>query len=154
MKSQKNRQHKKLTLSQYVHRRNGVALGAPGSLRNMLYRSLGAATFAEFWRYWNPVWGYGLGKYIFTPLKRIFPTIIALIMTFVFSGLLHDLAIIIVKGSVVIIFAPWFLLLGIGVVLGQELGINFSSKSWLFRASINLIYLIACYILSRLAMSI
>ena len=153
MKSQKNRQYKRLTLAQYVRRRNGVALGASGSLRNMLYRSLGAATFAGFWRYWNPVWGYGLGKYIFAPLKRVFPSIVALIMTFVFSGLLHDLAIIMIKGSIVFIFTPWFFLLGVGVVLAEAIGINFTSKPWGYRASINMIYLTICYVLSRIAIS-
>jgi hypothetical protein len=35
-------QHGHLTLAQYVRRRTGVPLGASGSLRNMLHRSLGA----------------------------------------------------------------------------------------------------------------
>jgi hypothetical protein len=56
-----------LTLSQYVHRRNGVPLGDAKSLPNMLHRSFGAASFAAFWQYWNPIWGYGLGKYVYTP---------------------------------------------------------------------------------------
>jgi len=60
---------RKLTLAQYVRRRNGVPLGASGSLRNMFYRSLGAGSIAGFWRYWNPVFGYYLGRYIYAPLK-------------------------------------------------------------------------------------
>ncbi len=51
-----------LTLGQYVQHRNGVPLGDGKSLQNMLHRSLGAASFAGFWQYWNPIWGYGLGK--------------------------------------------------------------------------------------------
>ena len=81
-----------LTLSEYVRRRNGVAMGAPGSLSNMLARSLGAGSFGEFWRYWNPIWGYGLGKYVFAPLKKALPPALALVATFVVSGALHDLA--------------------------------------------------------------
>ena len=55
----------KLVLSDYIKKRNGVPLGASNSLRNMLYRSLGAGKFSVFWRYWNPIWSYYLGKYIF-----------------------------------------------------------------------------------------
>lgn len=41
----KENRNKRLTLSAYVKRRNGVPLGASGSLQNMLVRSLGAGTF-------------------------------------------------------------------------------------------------------------
>ena len=34
-----------ISLSQYVKKRTGVALGASGSMRNMLERSLGAPSF-------------------------------------------------------------------------------------------------------------
>ena len=59
-----------LTLAQYVKRRNGVALGYSGSFSNMLHRSFGAGTLAKFWQYWNPIWGYYLGRYIHGPLKK------------------------------------------------------------------------------------
>ncbi len=51
-----------LSLADYVQRRNGVALGARRSMRNMLWRSLGAGSFAKFWHYWNPIWGLLLGQ--------------------------------------------------------------------------------------------
>lgn len=51
------RANRTTTLSEYVERRNGVPLGARGSLANMLRRSLGARSFAGFWRYWSPIWG-------------------------------------------------------------------------------------------------
>ena len=57
MKNVQTWQRKSLTLSQYVKFRNGVPLGDSQSLSNMLHRSLGAASFAEFWQYWNPIWG-------------------------------------------------------------------------------------------------
>ena len=53
----KQNRSKTLTLEAYVKHRNGVPLGASGSLENMLVRSLGAGTFAKFWQYWNPIWG-------------------------------------------------------------------------------------------------
>jgi hypothetical protein len=63
----KQNRSKKLTLSEYVKHRNGLPLGASGSLQNMLIRSFGAGTFARFWQYWNPIWGYALGRYIYAP---------------------------------------------------------------------------------------
>lgn len=41
---------RELTLALYIRRRNGVPTGARGGLRNMLHRSLGARSFAGFWR--------------------------------------------------------------------------------------------------------
>ncbi|MEJ8801366.1 MBOAT family O-acyltransferase [Pontibacter sp. H249] len=93
-----------LTLTQYVKKRNGVAIGGPKSLRNNLYRSLGAKNFSTFWNYWNPIFGYYLGKFIFKPLKRILPVSISLIFTFIFCGLIHDAVTIIVRGRISLFF--------------------------------------------------
>ena len=136
---------KGLSLAQYILRRNGVPLGDPRSLRNMLYRSFGAGTFAGFWQYWNPIWGYGLGKYVYAPLQRGLPSWLALILTFVVSGGLHDLVIMALRRSVAFIFIPWFFLLGVGVVAGRALGMDFSNQAWNIRAGINLIYIITCF---------
>lgn len=65
--NKENAQHQSLTLAKYVHLRNGVPLGDAKSLPNMLYRSFGAASFAACWQYWNPIWGYGLVKYVQCP---------------------------------------------------------------------------------------
>ena len=131
----------KLTLAQYVQRRNGVPFGSPGSLRNMLYRSLGAGTFAQFWRYWNPVWGYYLGSYIHAPLKHRLPPAMSLVTTFVVSGALHDAAASVITGRIVFLLTPWFFLMGAGVVMGQALRITYSHFAWPVRAFINISYL-------------
>ena len=104
-----------LTLSQYIHRRNGVPLGDAKSLPNMLHRSFGAASFAAFWQYWNPIWGYGLGKYVYTPWRRILPPAVAFIVTFTISGSIHDLATTVVSRSFAFLFTPWFFLSGMGL---------------------------------------
>ena len=137
-------QRRWLTLAQYIRRRNGVPLGSAGSLRNMLPRSLGAGSFAGFWQYWNPVLGYGLARYVYSPLKRVLPTAAALIMTFVVCGALHDLVIMAIRGSATFLFTPWFFLLGVGVVFGRAVGMDFSSRPWLIRAFVNLTYVGAC----------
>lgn len=88
----------------------------------MLRRSLGAGSSAGFWRYWNPVFGYYLGRCVYAPLQGILPRAPALVLTFVVCGTLHDLVTSAVRSSVAFLFTPWFLLLGSGVVLGSRLG--------------------------------
>ena len=126
-----------LTLSQYVRRRNGVPLGGSGSMRNMLYRSLGAATFAGFWRYWNPVWGYYLGRYVYSPLLKRLPRSGSVVMTFVMSGALHDAVASALLGRVIFTLTPWFFVMGMAVVIGQANGFNYSRFGWPVRALIN-----------------
>ena len=74
-----------LSLSQNVRKRNGVPLGDRRSMRNMLYRSLGAKSFAVFWRYWNPIWGYYLSRNVMRPLKTL--PVIALVVSLLLTGL-------------------------------------------------------------------
>ena len=131
-----------LTLADYVELRNGVPLGDSRSLRNMLQRSFGATSFAGFWQYWNPIWGYGLGKYVYSPIHRVLPAAIAIIMTFVVSGGIHDLVIMALRRSVTFLFTPWFFVLGVGVVLGRAVGMDLSNRSWWVRVGINLAYLV------------
>ena len=132
--------HRKLTLSYYVRRRNGVPLGASGSLRNMFYRSLGSGSFAEFWRYWNPVFGLYLSRYIFAPLKRWLPPWFALILTFAACGALHDVVGMAVIGRMPFLFTPWFFIMGTGVVVGEAMDIGYARFAWSVRALINLSY--------------
>lgn len=133
-----------VTLAQYVRRRNGVPLGARGSLENMLYRSLGAGSFAEFWQYWNPIWGYALGRYVYAPLRRILPAAFALILTFAVSGGIHDAVIMLVRGSVAFLFVPWFVLMSLFVVAGQALRVDYSQLPWAGRLMVNLAYTLGC----------
>lgn len=133
-----------LTLARYIRRRNGVSAGARGSLRGMLYRSLGAPTFAGFWHHWNPVFGYALGRYVFAPLKLALPPAAALVATFVVCGAIHDLVTMAVRGAPAFLFTPWFFFLGIGVLLGRAAGLDLSGWPWPVRAAANLGYVAAC----------
>lgn len=110
----------------------------------MFHRSLGASSFAGFWRHWNPVFGYTLGRYVFAPLKLAMPSSLALVATFVVCGAVHDLVTMAVRGSPAFLFTPWFFFLGVGVVLGQALGLDLSHRSWPVRAAANLAYVSAC----------
>ncbi|WCE05836.1 MBOAT family O-acyltransferase [Pseudoxanthomonas sp. JBR18] len=133
-----------LSLSQYIVYRNGVPAGARGGLRNMFHRAFGAATFAGFWRHWNPIFGYVLGRYIYSPLQRVVPRPLALILTFVVCGAVHDLVTMAVRGAPAFFFVPWFVLLGTGVVLGRAVGLDLSGRPWVARAAANLAYVLAC----------
>ena len=131
---------RRLTLYSYVRRRNGVSLGGSGALSKMLYRSFGAGSFSEFWRYWNPVFGYFLGRYIFIPLKAFFPSGLALVMTFVFCGALHDAVSMAVRRDIAFLFTPWFFLMGVAVVVSSALKLDYSIYHWMSRALINFSY--------------
>ncbi|MCB8983757.1 MAG: acyltransferase [Ardenticatenaceae bacterium] len=132
------------TLAEYVVLRNGVPLGDGRSLRNMLQRSFGAASFAGFWQFWNPIWGYGLGRYVYAPLRRALPPAAAFILTFAISGGLHDLATMAVRWSPAFLFTPWFTLLGMGAVVGRVAGMDLGKRPFWLRASVNLAYLVVC----------
>jgi D-alanyl-lipoteichoic acid acyltransferase DltB (MBOAT superfamily) len=123
-------------------------MGAPGSLTNMLRRSLGARSFAGFWQYWNPIFGYCLGKYVYVPLKTVLPAYVSLIITFVVCGIIHDLVIMAVRRDVAFVFIPWFFFLGIGVVLSQTMKMDLARYSWSMRATIHLTYLGSCLVLT------
>ncbi len=147
------KKRKSLTLAQYVRHRNGLPLGASGSLQNMLYRSFGAGSFTKFWQYWNPIWGYALGRYIYAPLQQFLPSMLALILTFTISGAIHDFVTMLVRRSAAFFFTPWFLLMGIVVIIQQVLHIDYSKHTWIIRAMINLIHVLACLGLTILAFS-
>jgi len=151
LESPRQSRRRRLTLAQYIERRNGVPVGASGSLKNMLQRSLGAGSFASFWGYWNPIFGYYLGRYVDSPLRRFMPRSVALILTFVICGALHDLAAMAVRGSVAFFCTTLFFFLGAGVLVGRWAGLDFSSLPWAARAAINFTYIVACFALAIFA---
>ena len=137
-----------MKLTDYIKKRNGVPLGAKYSLRNMLYRSLGAGSFQSFWKYWNPIISYYLGKNVFKPLKKFLPTSLSLILTFVICGMLHDTVTILVGWNFTLFFTIWFLLMGLCVVISNYIHLNYSKYSWLNRAAINLLIIGGCLLIA------
>lgn len=137
-----------ITLTDYIKKRNGVSIGNPKSLRNNLYRSLGSKNFSTFWNYWNPIFGYYLGKLIFKPLKRFFPVAISLLFTFIFCGMIHDTVTTIFRGKISVFFSIWFLFMGLAVLITKTFKHNFSRQVWIVRTSINLSIISICLILT------
>ncbi len=138
-----------MTLADYVKKINGVPFGHSNSLRNNLYRSLGAKNFSTFWNYWNPIFGYYLGKKIFKPLKRIFPIGLALIFTFIFCGLLHDFVTTILRKKISLFFTFWFLIMSLFVLISKKINYNLSDQKWIIRTIINLFIIGFCFFLTR-----
>ncbi len=138
----------KMTLTEYIRKRNGVPVGSSKSLRNNLYRSLGAKNFSTFWKYWNPVFGYYLGKYIYKPLKKRMPLTISLLFTFIFCGLVHDLVAIMYRGKTSLFFTVWFALMAVAVLMTKYLKHDFNRQKWIFRALINLSIISLCFFIT------
>ena len=139
-----------LTLADYVRRRNGVPLGGSGALRAMLTRSLGAPTIVGFWQYWNPIFGYYLGKFIFRPARSVgLPVWLATLLTFSVSGMVHDIAASLITRQLVLVCTPWFLFLGIGLLISRGLGMDMKSWPWVMRAGVHITYIGVC---ARLAL--
>lgn len=145
---------KTISLLAYIKRRNGVPLGAKGSLSNMLKRSIGARSFVVFWRYWNPIWGYYLSRYIMTPLCRRLPTWQATVITFAVSGALHDIAVGLLKREVFFIITPWFTLMGLAVAISQRLDIQYNNVPVYIRAIFNVLPIVVCYLIVVVGKSI
>ena len=127
----------KLSLAQYVKKRNGVPLGASDSMKNMLSRSFGASSFPVFWQYWNPIWGYYLSRNVMRPVANFLPISLATFITFLVSGALHDIAVSIIKWKTILFFTPWFGLMGLMVIGSKGAGISYGHVSWPVRALIN-----------------
>ena len=134
----------KATLRDYVEKRNGVALGHRDLLKNMLKRSFGAGSFRGFWRNWNPIWGYYLSRKVMKPLSQTLPVELAIIITFLVSGTLHDLVISLVKQEPYFFFSTWFTIMGLIMLLEKKLKPSYRSKPWSINAVTNLTIIILC----------
>ena len=141
------------TLAAYVERRLGR--GSTTMLRNWVLRSFGAGTFAEFWRYWNPVYGYVLTYYVYRPLRSVLPRPVAVWLTFLACGFfLHDLVGWLLARQV---RAPemsvLFLLFGAGVVHAEALRLDVSAQPLAVRVLANTTFLLAAWGIAHLILA-
>ena len=133
------------SLNDFVQRKLGRPLGASGSLKVMLSRSLGAPNPRIFWQYWNPIFGYYLGKYIYANLRKVLPSFLSIIITFIVSGLVHDLVTIAVNGYTSFFFTLFFLLLSLVLVITEWIRFDLCRYGNSVRIAFNLFYLISCF---------
>lgn len=139
-----------LSLVAYVRRRNGLPLGATGSLRAMLRRAFGAPTLAGFWRHWNPIFGYGLSRFVYTPLRRRLALEPALFTTFVVCGTLHDAVTMLVRGNEVFLFTPWFSAIAAAILLAERFSLSLHALTIGGRALIHTAVLASTFGIGRL----
>ena len=129
-------------------RRMGNPTGPWDGLRSMFALSFGANSFADFWRYWNPVYHYFLGYWIYRPLSAVVPRPIAILISFAFCGFfLHDLPLLAFTHMPLI--TVWFLFLGAGVIVGQALHMDLSAQPRSLRVVVNLVYIAGLFELAR-----
>jgi hypothetical protein len=143
----RGRAGRKLTLAQYLRFRLG-SKGGRTAWFNFFVKPFGASSFAQFWRLWNPVYGYFLYYYSYRPLSRVMPRSLAMLSTFVACGfLLHDLPAWVFSRRVLPPGATIaFFLFGLGAVASDGFKMDLSGWPVAARAATNAIYLAACVI--------
>jgi len=132
-----------MTLSEFIAHRLGSG-SEMALLKTMFVRSFGASTFADFWRYWNPVYGYYLQYYCYRPLRRFLPRPVAAVLTFAASDFfLHDLPFgwwiraLKAESLPVPFVALWFSRMGILVPITEALKLNLAVRPFAVRAAVN-----------------
>jgi len=138
-----------ISLNDYIKRRNGVPLGHSNSLINMLERSLGAKSFDLFWVYWNPIWSFLLHKYINKPLKSVMNPNFALILTFCFSGFIHDLVGFFLNKNLSFLFTYWFVIMGIIVVVFKKYRIAYKRQNDQLNYACNTLLIVVSFLLTK-----
>jgi hypothetical protein len=131
----------RVTFQRYLEFR----LGPPGPRRwyNFFVKPFGARSFAEFWRLWNPVYGYFLYWYSYRPLSRVMPRPAAKMATFVLCGFaLHDLpAWVATRRALPPGATIAFAFFGLGAVASEAAHMDLSRRPFRTRAAINAAYL-------------
>lgn len=142
-----------MTLEEYTQFRTG-SIRIPLIIRNMVVKPFVSPSLRSFWKYWNPSWGYFLLFYCYKPIRTFFPHWASLIITFVVSGLFHDIIYIapMMLNEVEFVFpfiTVWFLIIAIGILLTEILKIDLKRTNWKFRPIFHLGYLAGTFILTR-----
>lgn len=119
----------------------------------LILRPFTAPSLRMFWNYWNPLYGYYLGRHIFKPLSRFLPDSLSLILTFLFSGFfLHDLfgwpMTVWSKGFFLPPVATWFLLMALGILVTDGLGIKFKGCGWFITGLLHASFLVGTHLLA------
>jgi len=138
------RRHR-VTFGQYLNLRLGHG---PVAWLNFLIRPFGASSFAEFWRLWNPVYGYFLYYWSYRPLTRFLPRPLAMMITFAACGfLLHDVpAWAATRRALPPGATISFILFGLGAVLSERFKMDIARWPVTWRALVNVGYLAACVV--------
>jgi hypothetical protein len=142
----------------YLLRRAGTPRRPMTFLYNLLLRPLTAGSFAGFWRDWNPPLGYVLLFFVYRPARRLLPRPIATHLTFLASGLIHDLAANagdLLRGTGRVDLSGTLLLaiFGILTVASEAAGMDLSHRPGWVRGAANAGLLAAGFAMRRLLLS-
>jgi hypothetical protein len=112
-----------------------------------LTKTWGAASFDEFWIYFNPVYGYALSYWVYRPLRRVLPPLLAVWLTFVASGfLLHDaVGWLIARDVRFPEMTLVFVLFGLGASGAKAVGMDIARQPFVARAAANVGYVVICF---------
>ncbi len=80
------------------------------------------------------------------PLAVVLPNSLAILVTFMVSGALHDVAVSLIKWQLIFVCTPWFTLMGITVLLTSK--VSYLSYNFPIRACINFGFIALCYFIS------
>lgn len=145
----------RVTLTQFIEQRLSAQSDPASLLRIMFERSFGAGTLRDFWRFWNPVYGYVLYYYCYRPLRRLLPRSLSTIATFAASGFfLHDLPFgwwvrALKAHSLPAPFvAIWFVLIALLVLLADYLTLSYARLPFAARAAINGMHIVVALVLA------
>jgi hypothetical protein len=134
----------RVSFRDYVKRRLG-----PGPSWRQTWRVLAGPFFAQtlsgFWTLWNPVWSWCLHEWFYRPARRHLPRSVAVLLTFVASGLIHNALAVALSGRVSPFTTLYFTFLGTVVVLTEVVGLRLSWLPPPLRAAAIVGYLIGCY---------
>lgn len=83
------------------------------------------------------------------PLARFLPKPIALLLTFITSGLFHDLAIFLVKREKVGFLTLWFAYMGMAVITTAFFNVNTKSFPIWMRGLVNIAIIVGCFICAK-----
>lgn len=125
----------RLSYQEYEQRRLGNRTNELAKIMYMFRRSFGSASFAGFWRYWNPFFSYYLYYFCYRPLARFLPRPLVIVSTFAASGAIHDLFASIILFDVFILFIPVFSFWGLLVMVEEGLALSFSQVPRWIRSS-------------------
>jgi hypothetical protein len=145
----------------FLMRRLGDPLREPGRFAwNFFLRPLCSPSFTDFWRYWNPVYGYLLLFFVYPSLRRYLPRRAAVYGSFLVSGFfLHDLPFSLSADlacgrldipQVTLLFAVY----GALTLISERLRMDLSERPAWLRAAANLSWLVVGLGLRNLALHI
>lgn len=136
------------TYRQYEQRKLGGKKSEWAGIVYMVRQSFTAPTFRQFWQRWNPLFSYYLLFFVYRRFNQFLPDGLASVLTFVFSGVIHDLAASAVLGRPFFRFSVTFGLYGIWTVLESRLNVSLLGHPNWVKCTYHLSLLIFLYLVS------